>query len=114
MAGKDPITLNARIASVILIILVVINALWVVSTRQSGPLTALLFYSVILYLFWRKRDFRSGAIAGVVGFGIHVYELLVPGISGLESIYLVFFYLNIFLPIPLIYFSYMAYREDNN
>ena len=112
MARKDPMTLNARIASVILIILIVINALWVVSTRQSGPLIAFLFYSFIIYLFWRKRDFRSGAIAGVVGFGIHVYELLFPGISGLEGIYLVFFYLNIFLPIPLIFFSYMAYRED--
>ena len=112
MAIKDPINLNARIASVILIVLVVINALWVVSTRQSGPLIALLFYSVIIFLFWRKRDFRSGAISGVVGFGIHVYELFFPGISGLEGIYLVFFYLNIILPLPLIYFSLMAYRED--
>jgi hypothetical protein len=101
MARKDPMTLNARIASVILIILIVINALWVVSTRQSGPLIAFLFYSFIIYLFWRKRDFRSGAIAGVVGFGIHVYELLFPGIS-----------LNTILPFPLIYFSFMAYRQD--
>jgi hypothetical protein len=112
MARKDPINLNARIASVILIFLVVINALWVVSTRQSGPLIALLFYSVIILLFWRKRDFRSGAIAGVVGFGIHVYELLFPGISGLEGIYLVFFYMNIILPLPLIFFSFMAYLEN--
>ena len=112
MARNDPMTLNARIASVVLIVLIVINTLWVVTTRQSGPLIALLFYSVILYLFWRKRDFRAGAIAGVVGFGIHVYELLVPGISGLEGIYLVYFYLNIILPFPLIYFSFMAYRED--
>ena len=112
MPKKGPTTLNARIALCILIILIVINLLWIVRSRQSGPLIAVVLYSIIVFLILKKKDFQAGAIAGVLGFGIHVFELLLSRTRWLEGMDLVLFYINIFLPIPLIGFSILAHREN--
>ena len=92
----------------ILLILVVTNAVWVFFARYSGPLIALVFYSVITYLCWQKRHFRAGIIAGVVGFGIHAYELMSRGVGELQGIEFALFSINLVLPIALLYFSVRA------
>jgi hypothetical protein len=50
-------------------------------------------------------------IAGVAGLGIHAYEFICWGVAELGAFDLVLFLMNVICPIPLIYFSYKAYRE---
>jgi hypothetical protein len=109
---KFPHKINQVIAQAILIILVGVNFAWYVITKQSGSLVALIFYSVIFFLFWRLLDFRAGITAGVIGFGVHLYELVSLGISAFQLLDTILFYLNLVLPIPLAYFSYRAYRAS--
>ncbi len=47
-------------------------------------------------------------IAGFLGFGIHLYELIFREINELEGIYLANFYINLIFPILLVCFSYRA------
>lgn len=94
----------------ILIVLVCVNAVWAASSPHSGPLIGLLFYSCIIILCWKKGHFQAGVIAGIFGLAIHSYELISQGIGEL-GIGAGFFLVNLFLPIPLIYFSYRASRR---
>jgi hypothetical protein len=70
------------------------------------------FYSIIVFLFLKINDYRSGAVAGVIGFGIHIFELLSGRASWLEGMDILFLYLNIILPVPLIGFSILADRGN--
>lgn len=56
-------------------------------------------------------DYRAVITAGVVGFGFHLFELIFLGISDFQGLELLFFYLNLVLPIPLAYFGYRVLRE---
>ena len=107
---RDPYTLNQAFTLGILIILIGVNATWFVISRQSGPFVALIFYSIIFFLCWRMLDFRAVFIAGLIGFGIHLLELVFLGISVFQVLDFLLFCLNLVLPIPLAYFSYQAYR----
>ena len=101
----------ARITIGILVVLVGISAVWAVTLEHSGPVIALLCYAVVAFLCWRRGHFQAGIIGGFFGLGIHVFELVFQGVGRLGKIDLVFFYANIVLPIPLMYFSYKAHRE---
>jgi len=96
----------------ILIILIGLNAAWYIFSKQSGSLVALIFYSIIFFLCWRMLDFRAVIIAGLIGFGVHLYELVFLGLTAFQLLDTLLFYLNLVLPIPLAYFSYRAYRES--
>jgi hypothetical protein len=109
---KFPHELNQVIAQAILITLVGVNFAWYVISKQSGSLVGLIFYSVIFFLCWRKSDFRAGITAGVIGFGVHLYELVFLGISAFQLLDTIIFYLNLVLPIPLAYISYRASRAS--
>jgi hypothetical protein len=94
------------ITIIILFILMLSNAAWVISSEYSGPFIAMIFYAFVTFLCWRKKHFQAGMIAGSLGFGIHLYELIFRGIKELEGIYLAIFYINLIFPILLVYFSY--------
>ena len=94
--------------------LTAVNALWVVFSPFSGPLLALIFYAVLTFLCWRKNDFRAGVIIGILGLAIHTFEWVFKGIEGLNVFETVFFFANLLLPVPLIYFSIKAYRQFLN
>jgi hypothetical protein len=109
---RFPKGLNRVLTLGILIILIGLNAAWYLLSKQSGSFVALIFYSAILFLCWRMLDYRAGITAGVIGFGVHLYELIFLGVSAFQLIDTVIFYLNLVLPIPLAYISYQAYRES--
>jgi len=90
---------------------VVTNAVWVTISKYSGPLIALIFYAIIAFLCWKRRHFHAGIIGGIVGFGIHTYELIFQGLEELSGVILVLFFVNLILPILLIYFSYRVCHE---
>ena len=96
----------------ILVFLIGVNAGWYALSKHSGSLIALIFYSVIFFLYWRMSDFRAVMMAGLIGFGVHLYEWVGLGTSTFQGLDTLLFYLNLVLPIPLAYLGYRAYRES--
>jgi hypothetical protein len=94
----------------ILVALIGLNAAWYIFSKHSGTLLALIFYSIILFLCWRMLDFRAVIIAGLVGFGVHLFELVFLDLTAFQLLDTIIFYLNLVLPIPLAYFGYRANR----
>jgi hypothetical protein len=103
--------LNNKVSLGILIALVITNATWGATSGHSGPLIALSFYAVVAFLCWRWSHFQAGIIAGVAGVSIHAYELISWGLAELRALEVALLFVNLILPILLIYFSYKAYRE---
>ena len=95
----------------ILVVLVTVNTAWKVASEYSGPLIALILYVVAAFLCWRRNHFQAGIIAGMAGLGIHIYELILWGVAGLGLLDLGLPLVNLIGTIPLMYFSYKAYRE---
>ena len=112
MKNKEKISPSGIITIALLLSLAGANALWLITSWHGGALIALVFYSVVAFLCLRSRHFQSGVIAGILGFGIHVFELFVQGTTELIGIDQVFFYANLILPIPLTITSYLASRKE--
>jgi len=106
----DYYSLDKRVTLSILLALVITNAIWVVVSEHSGPVIALVVYVFVAFLCWRRNHFQSGIIAGIVGICIHAYEFISWGLEGLIALDLGLLLANLILPIPLIYFSWRAYR----
>ena len=102
--------MDKKVPLSILIALVITNAVWVVMSEHSGPAIALAIYGLASFLCWRWNHFQAGIITGIVGLGIHTYEFISWGLEGLRALEFGLLIANIILPIPLIYFSYRAYR----
>ena len=111
MAPRDINAVYKTILLVVSLVLVGLNAFWTFFGDHSGSLIAFIFYSIIAFLCWRMQDYRAGLIAGVIGFGIHLYELVSPGAVDLPAIDLCLLILNLVLPILLIYSGYRIYRS---
>jgi len=111
MKKKEKISPSGIITIAILLSLAGANAVWFIISGHGGALIALVFYLVVSFLCLRNRHFLSGVIAGIFGFGIHIYELFVHGIVELTEIDQVFFYANLILPIPLIFTNYLVSRK---
>jgi len=112
MKNKEKFSSSGIITIAFLLSLVGVNAVWLIMSGHGGTFIALVFYSVVSFLCIRNRHFGAGVIAGIFGFGIHLYELFVKGTAELIGIDQVFFYANLILPIPLTFTSYLASREE--
>ena len=95
----------------ILISLIVINTLWVLLSDFSGPIIGILFYIIITFLLWKKEDYTAAIFAGILGFCIHLYELIFFGFVKSEDVFSIFLYLNLLLPLLLLYFGYKAKKK---
>ena len=98
---------------ILLISLAVVNAIWLIVNWHGGPLIALAFYLVASVLCLKKQHFQAGAFAGIIGFGIHLFELIGSGTSRLTGITEILFYMNLILPILLSITSYLASRRGS-
>ena len=94
----------------ILLALVVINSAWVILSLHLGTVVGLTVYGVVAYLCWHRSHFQAGIIAGIIGLGIHIYEIISRGLEGLKAFESGFLIANIILPILIIYFCYRANR----
>jgi hypothetical protein len=112
MKKKEKISTSGIITIAFLLSLVGVNAVWLIIRGHEGVLIALVFYSVVSFFCLRSRHFGAGVIAGIFGFGIHIYELFVKGTTDLTGIDQVFFYANLILPIPITFTSYLASRKE--
>jgi len=90
MSGKKPHHSSvAKMTIGILVVLVGVNAVWAVTMELSGPVIALLFYAFVTFLCWRRSHFQAGIISGILGLGIHVYELIFQNLGRLGGFDLV-------------------------
>ncbi len=103
--------LHKNITIGILIGLVITNTFWAATSKYSGPFIALIFYLIITYFCWRKSHFQAGIIGGIIGLVIHIYEFIFQGTMALGKLESGFFFMNLIFPIPLIYFSFIAYQK---
>lgn len=95
-----------------LLILIVINAVWFAISKHSGSLWGLIAYLIILFLCWRQNEYRAGIAAGLLGFGVHLYELINVEIKVLIFIDLLFLCMNLAFPILLFYASIQANKTN--
>ena len=114
MKKKDKISPSGIISIAFLFSLALGNSVWLILSWHGGALIALVFYSVITFLCFRNHHFQAGVIAGIIGFGIHLFELFALDPSELHEIDQIFFYTNLILPIPLVITSYLASRKESN
>ena len=96
------------IVLIILILLAGINAIGGILYGYSGPFIAFIFYLIIAFLCWKKSHFQAAIIAGLFGFAVHLYEIFFSDINDANGINRGFLYVNLLLPILLIYFGYKA------
>ena len=106
MNRKEKISPSGSITIAILLSLAGANAVWLIISGHRGALIALVFYLIVAFLCIRSRHFGAGVIAGIFGFGVHIYELFLQGTTELVGIDQAFFYANLILPVPLIFKSY--------
>ena len=114
MKKKEKISPSGVITIALLLTLAAVNAVWLIASWHGGAFIALGFYSVISILCLRRQHFQAGVIAGIIGFGIHIFELFVPGTSELTVLDQVFFYTNLVLPLPLTITSCLASRKESD
>jgi len=62
--------------------------------------------------FIYSPSFFSGIIIGIIGLAIHIYELIFQGITDLEGLETIFFFINLILPFPLVFFCCKAYKKN--
>jgi hypothetical protein len=104
--------LSSNISITILIVLVITNAVYVTITDYFGPIIALVLYGLVSFVFWRLKHCQAGIIAGILGFGVHIYEIIAFGLADIRTLTLSLLITNLLLPVPLVYFSYKAYRQE--
>lgn len=98
-----------KIILLFLVILVATNIFFFMQIHLSGPLFGIIVYSyVIIILFVNiRRGLRVALMASVLGFGIHLYELIRMG----GGPFAILFYLNLILPAIIIVFSLISLKR---
>jgi hypothetical protein len=112
MKASSSIKRNRTITLAILIVMVVMNAIWFAISLHSGASMAMVLYAFILFFCWRMSNYRAGVIAGLLGFAVHLYELVIETPTDFLWHDSVCLYLNLLLPLALVFFSYRAHRTS--
>ncbi len=89
---------------IILIILIVLassNLLFFIVSPYSGPIVGFVMAIAFAIHWWVKRNSTVIIAVAIMWIFLHIYELLTFGTTSFS----VFIYLNLLLPIPLLYFS---------
>ena len=99
----------AWVALGLLVALVATNAVFLILLRTGGPLIGLVFYGALLIVVWRRRrpDWRPVMVGGLVGFAVHIVEVVVGGWTA----YPLLVALNLILPLALAPVAWLAGRE---
>ena len=89
--------------------LVATNVAFLILLRTGGPFIGLLFYLALLVAVWRRqrRDYQSVMVGGLVGFAVHVAEVILVG----WTTYPLLMALNLALPAALALVAWLAGRE---
>jgi hypothetical protein len=91
---------------IILIILALCNLLFFIVSPYSGPIVGFIMAIAFAIHWWVKRNSTVIIAVAIIWFIVHIYELLTFG----RTSFSVLIYLNLLLPIPLLYFSLKRYQ----
>ena len=91
---------------IILIILALSNLLFFIVSPYSGPIVGFVMAIAFAIHWWVKRNSTVIIAIAIIWIFLHIYELLTFGTASFS----VFIYLNLLLPIPLLYFSLKRYQ----
>jgi hypothetical protein len=99
----------AWVALGLLVALVATNAVFLILLRKGGPLIGLVFYVALLIVVWRRQrpDWRPVMVGGLVGFVVHIVEVVVGGWTA----YPLLVALNLILALALAPVAWLAGRE---
>ena len=98
---------NEKIILFVLVLLALNNLIFSIISSYSGPIIGFITAVVIAIRWWQKRDSRLIMIMAIVWILIHIYELVMLGISS----YPIIISLNLLLPIPLFYCGLKVYLQ---
>ena len=98
-------SINEKIVLSILILLALSNLIFFLVSSYSGPIVGLAITTGAGIHWWIKRNSNFIITIAIIWILLHIYELITLGTSS----YPVLFYLNLLLPIPLIYFGLKTY-----
>ena len=80
------------------------NLIFFIISLHSGPIVGLAVASGVVIHWWTKRNNKLIVAVAIIWIFLHIYELIMIGVSS----YPVLFYLNLVLPVPLLYFGLKA------
>jgi len=100
--------------AVILLTLILTNVVWFIVSDFSGPLIGMVFYAILLYVCVYRKHFQAGIVGGIIGFSIHLLELILIDKTHLNRLGFVCLSLNLVFPIAVVYFSEKAMRNEKN
>ena len=100
-------SVNEKIILFVLVLLALNNLIFSIISSYSGPIIGFITAIVIAIRWWQKRDSRLIMIMAIVWILIHIYELIMLGISSHPII----ISLNLLLPILLFYCGLKAYLQ---
>jgi len=98
---------NEKIILFVLVLLALSNLVFFIISSYSGPIIGFITAIVIAIHWWKRRDSRLIMIMAIVWILIHIYELIMLGISS----YPIIISLNLLLPILLFYCSLKIYLQ---
>lgn len=94
-------SINEKIVLAVLILLALSNLIFFIVSSYSGPIVGFVVAAAASIHWWRKRDSIFIIVIAIIWIFFHVYELVVRGASSQP----VLFYLNLLLPVFLLYFG---------
>ena len=96
----------------VLLMLSACNGVWLLTSGHAVPLIAVIAYAVVAFLVLRRNDFRAGFIIGIVGFAVHLLEVVIQGTVRLASLELVWLFANIALPLVIAGMSWILIQRS--
>jgi hypothetical protein len=94
-------SINEKVVLAVLILLALSNLIFFIVSSYSGPIAGFVVAVVASIHWWRKRDSIFIIVIAIIWILFHIYELVAVGPSSQP----VLFYLNLLLPILLLYFG---------
>ncbi len=92
---------NEKIVLVVLVLLALINLVFFVVSSYSGPIVGFIVATATAFHWWRKKDSMLIVVVAIIWIFLHIYELVTMGVGSQP----VLFYLNVLLPILLLFFG---------
>ena len=102
--------INEKITLAVLMLLALSNLVFFIVSSHLGPIVGFIVATAAAIHWWRKRDNMLIIVIAIIWIFFHIYELVVMGASSLP----VLFYLNLLLPILLLYFGLREKRQERS
>ncbi len=90
--------------------LAVVDVAWALSSGRTGPLVAAVGFAIVAVLVGQRNEYRASLAVGIVGVGIHAFELVLQGVRGLDPLEGTLFAANTLLSLVVALYSWALVR----